>query len=151
MALGNSGSGADSPVLVVISAVAIAIVFVLVMLLIVLRARHMALQRQEAMRLREQWETQLILRFQEKPQLYEIGLSPSASAAQNPNKQPRTEITNHEWERLMPLFAATTSPEAPTYAVGVLLRLPHRHESPGATDTLSGSELHFGLSTLTAR
>ena len=96
MALGNSGAATDSPVLVVVSAVAIAIVFVLVMLLIILRARHMAYQRQEAMRLREEWETQLILRFQNKPHMHEVRLSSGA-----PVNNKRLELTRNEWSRLM--------------------------------------------------
>jgi hypothetical protein len=102
MALGNNGSATDSPVLVITSAIAIAIVFALIMLLIILRARHMALRRQEAMQMREQWEMQLILRFKDKPEMHEVWLSGASGSATD--TKGKLALDPNEWDGIMVRF-----------------------------------------------
>jgi len=100
MALGSLVPTTDSPVLVITSAIAIGVVFVLIMLLIVLRARHMALRRREAMRIQEQWEAQLILRFQDKPPMHQVWLS-SPSAESSADDQRNGALNQSEWDKIM--------------------------------------------------
>jgi hypothetical protein len=149
MALGGSnGPVTDSPVLVITSALAIAVVFVLIMLLIILRARHVALRRQQAMRTRELWDMQLFLRFKDKPVMHEVWLS-GAPVASSPDTE---RLNQNEWDKIMvrsfdlfgwncrepeiphlqPLFAVDEDQSVPitpcevsTCSVGVVLRLPH--------------------------
>jgi hypothetical protein len=101
MALGNNGPATDSPVLVITSALAIAVVFVLIMLLIILRARHMALRRQQAMHLREQWDMQLFLRFKDKPVMHDVWLSGTDPVA---SKSDTKGLNQNEWDKIMVRF-----------------------------------------------
>jgi hypothetical protein len=98
MALGGAnGPVTDSPVLVIATALAIAVFFVCIMLLIILRARHVALQRQQAMRSREQWDMQLFLRFKNKPVMHEVWLS-GVPVASSPDTK---RLNQNEWDKIM--------------------------------------------------